>query len=89
VRRQCDCLRCYIFLLRFAHNVGLVWWDCEYRRNRFGDDDSRLTKKAEPRRNGDAAREGGTESANRRWLRRLVRPLSHILSLFLSNRSNR
>jgi len=36
---------------------------------------SRLTKKAEPRRNCDANRESGTASDNRRWLRRLVRPL--------------
>jgi hypothetical protein len=43
VRRQCDCLRCCILILGFAHDVGLVWWDCEYRRERFGDDDSRLT----------------------------------------------
>jgi hypothetical protein len=33
-----------------------------------------LTKKAEPRRICDANRDSGTDSDNRRWLRRLVRP---------------
>src|SRR5258708_20446768 len=34
---------------------------------------SRLTTQAEPRRAEDVNRESGTESANRRWLQRMVR----------------
>ena len=33
----------------------------------------RLTTQAEPRRTSDVNRESGTESANRRWLQRIVR----------------
>jgi len=36
--------------------------------------EQRLTKKAEPRRISDVNRDSGTDSDNRRWLRRLVRP---------------
>ena len=32
-----------------------------------------LTTQAEPRRTSDVNRESGTESANRRWLQRIVR----------------
>src|SRR5258706_15771103 len=45
-----------------------------------------LTKKAEPRRICDVNRDSGTDRANRRWLRRLVRrQWSQSLHLF-SNR---
>jgi hypothetical protein len=48
VRRQCDCLRCYIFLLRVAHNYGIVWWDCEYRRSMSSNDPSSATRERKP-----------------------------------------
>jgi len=37
-----------------------------------------LTKKAEPRRTKNREPRSGTASANRRWLRRLVRRLVHV-----------
>lgn len=37
--------------------------------------EGRLTYEAEPRRTDDVDRDSGTASANRRWLRRIVRDL--------------
>src|ERR1035437_2394083 len=45
----------------------------------------RLTKKAEPRRISDVNRDSGTDSDNRRWLRRLVRPHGHNLKSMSHN----
>jgi hypothetical protein len=43
-----------------------------------------LTKKAEPPPTRDVNRDSGTASANGGWLRRLVRPLGHIISCVLT-----
>jgi hypothetical protein len=49
---------------------------------------TRLTPEAEPCRTPDVNRESGTESASRRWLKRVVRPRQYYLPMCGCNSTN-
>src|SRR5665213_393338 len=70
--------------LGFFELIQFFWFCVHSWLDRFGgDDDSRLTKKAEPPPTRDVNRDSGTASANGGWLRRLVR--RHIECVLVSH----